>query len=137
MAKEINFNFAQHDEWIAEASMERMEKVAETIRDESKRILKSKVKGNINRPAKGPVWTERKAGAMVETIRVVKKKGQSGLKDRNIWVMAGNFKTWWAAQMEYGRGGWKGGAKSFLRPGMRSAESKAKTILESGQGDKG
>jgi hypothetical protein len=68
---------------------------------------------------------------MVDTIRVVRKHGSS---ERNVWVMAGNYNTWWALQLEYGRGAWMGKAKSFLRPALNAASSnsKIKGILEGG-----
>jgi hypothetical protein len=75
---------------------------------------------------------ERDPGALVATIRVVRKKGDP---TRNIWIMAGNYKTWWAVQTEYGRGGWKGGAKAFLRPAMAKAPATIKAILEGGHGE--
>ena len=68
---------------------------------------------------------------------MVEKKDQWGfqgikLANRNIWVMAGNFKTWYAKQVEYGKGGWKGGAHPFLRPAMRKSRAKLKMIIEGG-----
>lgn len=118
--------------------MDRLEKACWAIADEAKRILRSKIKGPpITRPVppgRTDVWMERTPGAMVDTIRVVRRKGDTS---RNVWIMAGNYKTWWAKQMEYGRGGWKGGAKSFLRPALRRAKSLAgvRSALESGAGE--
>jgi len=134
MAKMINWNTAIFEAECVNVSMDRLEAAARIIRDDAKRILKSQIKGPpITRPGKQgqPVWEERDPGALVETIRVVRKKDSTS---RNIWIMAGNYKTWWALQTEYGRGGWKGGAKPFLRPAMANAPSAIKGILESGGG---
>lgn len=127
MARKIDFNFAQYDELIDKASLDRMEQAAAVIRDDARRILKSQLRGNVTRPpyAGGAPWTARTAGAMVETIRVVRKEGK-----KNVWVMAGNYLTWWAVQLEFGRGQWRGGAKPYLRPAMKGAEGKIKGILE-------
>jgi hypothetical protein len=132
---EIKFNFEQYDGQLAKSCMERIREAGELIRDEVK--MKCRV-GSINRPpyktGKYPnqSWTSREAGAMRNTVRVVEKKGESGLKNRNIWVMAGNYKAWWAIQMEYGRRGWKGGALPFMRPGADSARSRVQSIIENG-----
>ena len=121
---------------LINAGMGRLEKAGEIIRDNAKIILAGKTKGNISHPPykKGPYagvyWTEREAGAMLKTIRVVRKNDS---KTRNIWIMAGNKKTWWAAQMEFGRGGWKGGPRSFLRPALKKSVSQVKTMIESGE----
>lgn len=80
----------------------------------------------------GSPWTARHYRAMVATIRVVRKKDPNV---RNVWIMAGNYVTWWALQMEYGGAGWKGGRKSFLRPALKGSESQIRAILESGQGE--
>lgn len=118
------------------AGMGRLKVAAGMIRDEAKRILKSKMKGApINRPvyktgkAKGMYWTAREHGAMIKTIRVSTKKGS---KARNVWIMAGTDKTWWALQMEYGRGGWQGGRRSFLRPAIKKSIPKIKNYLKNG-----
>jgi hypothetical protein len=130
---EIRFNFEQYDGQLAKSCMERLRDAAGEIQLQA--ILKCKV-GNISRPiykkgrAANQTWTEREVGAMRRTIRVVEKTGESGLQNRNVWVMAGNYKTWWAVQMEYGRGGWKGGPLPFLRPGSDSARSRVQSIIE-------
>jgi len=116
--------------------MERLKEAAEIIKDEAKRILKSKMKGApINRPVyktgdyAGQYWTEREYGAMIRTVRVVAKRGATG---REVRIYAGNSKTWWATQMEYGRGGWKGGPRSFLRPAINKSIPKIKQLIENG-----
>jgi len=135
MAKMINWNTAAFEAECGKIGMDRLEMAAHIIANNAKRILQSKIKGPpVTRPPKYgvPVWMERDPGALVATIRVVRKYGDPG---RNVWIMAGNYKTWWAVQTEYGRGGWKGGAKSFIRPAMKAAPSAIKSVLESGHGE--
>jgi HK97 gp10 family phage protein len=106
------------------AAMDRIEKAAGVIRDAARRNC---TVGTISRPAKGKFWTERSPGAMRDTIRVATKEGA-----KNVFLIAGDKKTWWATQMEYGRGGWKGGAKPFIRPAIASTKDEVKSIIEGG-----
>ena len=128
---EIKFDFEQYDGQIAKASMERLRKGAEAIRGAAKAKC---IVGTVNRPLKPgqPYWMERTPGAMRETIRVSEKQGKQGLENRDVWIIAGNKKTWWATQMEFGRGGWKGGRKSFMRPALRSTKHEVQNIIENG-----
>jgi len=75
---------------------------------------------------------EREIGALRRTIRVTEKTGESGLIGRDVRVIAGNRKTWYALQVEYGRGGWKGGAHPFLRPAMRGRKAEIQRVIEGG-----
>ena len=143
---EIVFNFEQYDGQIAKACMTRLRKAADVIVDAAKANCaigdayytyptKSggvKVVPGIRQATGGKYWTERSRGAMRNTIRQTEKHGVDGLEGNNIWIIAGNDKTWWATQMEYGRGGWKGGAKPFMRPALRRTKSQVQNILENG-----
>lgn len=157
MAK-INFNFSKYDFEIRQASLDRLEKAAEAIRDKAKALLSAQIKetykehgpyrrryvkgsgligymsgessaANIVYGGTAPIWTERQHGAMVKTIRVVRSKNPN---INNVWVMAGNFKTWWAVQLEYGKGDWRGKKKSFLRPAMTAAAQGIRSALQGG-----
>ena len=138
MAKMTNWNTAAFQAECVNVSMDRLEAAACIIRDKAKQILRSKITGPpITRPipkGRHDIWLERTPGALIETIRVVRKYGD---KTRNIWIMAGNYKTWWAKQIEFGRAGWKGGAKSFLRPALKRAPVTMKVVIENGQGETG
>jgi hypothetical protein len=130
--KMINWNTEAFEKECVNVSMDRLEAAAKIIRDDAKQILRSKIKGPpITRHGQKEVWMERDPGALIDTIRVARKKGDPS---RDVWIIAGNYKTWWALQTEYGRGGWKGGAKSFLRPAMAKASIAIKTALEGGSG---
>jgi hypothetical protein len=116
--------------------MARLKAAAKIIANDARRILASKIEGPpISHPPyksgkdKGAYWTEREAGAMLKTIRVVTKNDAAS---RNVWIMAGTDKTWWAIQMEYGHGEWRGGARSFLRPALKNAPNTCKEIIENG-----
>jgi hypothetical protein len=141
MARMINWNTDAFHAQCARISMNRLEAIAEIIRDDAKKILKSKLVGNWTEhgPYKtgksvGAIWTERTKAAMVDTIRVVRKKDEAS---RNIRIYMGNFKTWWAVQMEFGHGSWRGGARAALRPAMRNSLNAAKSVLENGNGETG
>ena len=47
-------------------------------------------------------------------------------------MIAGNYKTWWATQLEFGRGQWRGGKKSFMRPAVNKTKGQVTAILEGG-----
>jgi hypothetical protein len=137
---EIKLNFEQYDNIIAKSSMARMRAAASVL--QMAMILKIKKSYKNRRPVykKGPyagrVWTARDMDIMAKTIRVVEKnKGQFGLDNCNVRVYAGNFKTWWATQMEFGRGDWKGGASPFMRPAIAATKSQIKVVLESGNAE--
>jgi hypothetical protein len=136
--KMINWNTAPFLAECKNVGMDRIEVAAHIIADDAKRTLQSKVKGPSVKHGvykkgqyKGKIWTERDPGALIKTIRVVRKHGDP---THNIWIMAGNYKTWWALQTEYGRGGWKGGVKSFIRPAMKNSPAAIKRALEGGSG---
>jgi hypothetical protein len=135
---EIKLNFAQYDELIKNASMARIRQAAEVI--QMNMILKCKKSYKNRRPVykKGPyagqIYTARDMDIMAKTIRVVEKKGPGLHAEPNVRVYAGNFKTWWAVQMEYGRGAWKGGASPFMRPAINGSKAQIKTVLEGGSG---
>lgn len=136
MAKMLNWNTAEFEAHCIGVTLDRLEVAAQIIADDMKNILTGQVKGNWREhgPYGGgsaPLWTARRHGALAKTIRVVRRKNDAS---RNIWIMAGNWAVWWALQTEYGRGGWKGGRKSFMRPAMKKAGAAIQTALEGGHG---
>lgn len=154
MAKQIDLNFGKYDPEIYKASMDRIEAAAQVIRDDARKILASQLKGKWKEHgpyksyyrkhlttrhgkggpperimSEGASWTARQKAAMVKTIRVVRYNDPAS---KNVWIMAGHFNVWWAIQLEFGRGLWRGGAKPFMRPAMAMAENRIKGILEGG-----
>ena len=148
----INWNTAEFEAQCIGVTLDRLEVAAQIIADDMKAILAPQLTGHTIIKTKnggvaivpwqehgayatgknaGEIWTERYKKKMLGTIRAVRKKDSNA---RNIWIVAGNFKTWWALQMEYGRGGWHGKKKSFMRPAMRRAGVAIQTALEGSHG---
>jgi len=124
--------------------MERIEKAAIVVRDAARRKVPV-WKGKLHGPYKkgkyaGERWTAREYGGLLKSIRVTKKKesymdGGFGFRvanNMNVWIMCGNFLSFYAVQVEFGRGGWKGGAQPFLRPAFNESMAQIKTIIENG-----
>ena len=132
MARMVNWKPEAFMALCINVSMDRLEECGNLIAADAKQILQSQITGTpITRTNQKAEWMEREPGALVNTIRVVRKHDSTS---RNIWVMAGNKKTWWALQTEFGHGGWKGGAKPFLRPAFKKAASTCQGVLEGDQG---
>ena len=143
MAKMLNYNISEIIPEISKASMPVLEECCALIVNEMKSELwNGKIKADWKRHGvyqsgknAGQIWTSRDSYTeMLNTIRLVKKNSGNtvfGTKGNGIWVMAGNYKTWWAAQMEYGHGGWKGGARPFFRSGIKKSLPKISSLLQS------
>ena len=147
----ISIDLSKYDSEFHEEAMRRLVAAAGVVRDDARSILAGQLKGGWKEhgPYKrmyahakqrgglvsyigdggGSSWTARQKAAMVKTIRVTRSHDKSR---KNVYVNAGNYNTWWAIQLEYGRGAWKGGAKPFLRPALKGAESRIIGILEGG-----
>ena len=138
-------------EFFADA-LNRVESAADVIRNSAKVKLKASIAsaakgGNSlagerwreHGPYKsgqnaGASWTKRYHQEMVDTIRTVRSLDPT---KKDIWIIAGNYDSWWAKQLEYGNGGWKGGKKSFFRPAMRESMNEVVNICENGGGPRG
>jgi len=134
MAKMINWNPERKIPEFRKIGMERLVACAEVVRMNAIYKLQSLIRGGWKEheeyktgKSAGKYWTVRHYREMVHTIRVVRKHNETS---RDVRIYAGNKKTWWAIQMEYGRGGWKGGPRSFLRPAIRSSIPQIKAIVE-------
>lgn len=126
--------------------MERIEKAGIVVRDAARsKMVGFKYTWKEHGPyqsgkSRGKIWTARDYEALKKTIRVTKKKdsvlnsgfGFRAAKSMNVWIMAGNYKTWYAVQVERGRGGWKGKAHPFLRAAFRESIPQIKYIVENG-----
>jgi hypothetical protein len=156
MAK-IDIDLQKYDGEFKKAGMERVERAAAAIRDEARALItigkitrvpgrrkyRNKA-GHLVESPTPPIWMERTPGGMKKTIRVVKKKqfdnvmqmdvgsGTFWIEGKDVRVYAGNYKTWYATQMEYGRGKWRGGPRSFMRPALKRAEALVRMIIEGG-----
>lgn len=136
MARMVNWDPTDKIKEIRNAGMDRLESAAGIIQKNAIMKLRSLIKETYREHGAykkgqyaGKSWTARHYREMIHTIRVVRKRDESS---RNIWIMAGNYNTWWALQMEYGRGEWKGAAKSFFRPALNGSVPEIKAALASG-----
>jgi hypothetical protein len=75
----------------------------------------------------GKWWTARDAGELLRSVRVVKKEDSA---HRNIWVITGNSKAYYAAAYEYSTDPKRG--KKFYRPALASSRSRMKSVIENG-----
>jgi hypothetical protein len=144
MAVKFNLDMSKWDTEFFHDALDRVESAADVIRDKAKVRLKASIASAKGNPPPslagerwkehgpyGASWTARYHKEMVNTIRTVRSKNPAV---KNIWVMAGAYDSWWALQLEYGRGDWKGGAKPFFRPAMRESMGEVIAICESGGG---
>lgn len=145
----VSWNPEEFAPEILSNCMERIEKAAIVVRDAARaKMTGFKYKWKEHGPYNSgkyhnQVWTARDYDALKKTIRVTRKyeAGMLGgspaygfrlASNMNVWVMAGNYKTWYAQQVEYGHGGWKGGAHPFLRTAFKESMAKMKSIMENG-----
>jgi len=77
----------------------------------------------------GKWWTARDAGELLRSVRVVKPLTPDP-KDRNIWVVVGNSKAYYAAIFEYSTDPNHG--HKFYRPALASAKPRIKSVIENG-----
>jgi hypothetical protein len=142
MAYMLNYNISEKLPQIRKAGMAVLEECCEIIVNQMKADLGGVIEANWKRHGvyktgkdAGKIWTARDSYIeLLKTIRLVKKnEGDNifGLKNNNIWVMAGNYKTWWAKQAEYGRGDWKGGKRPFFRSGINKSLPQIEALLAS------
>lgn len=150
MAVKFNLDLSKWDTEFFHDALNRVESAADVIRNLARVKLKASIasaRGKANSLAgerwkeHGPYatgntasYTARYHKEMVNTIRTVRSKNPAV---KNIWVMAGAYDPWWALQLEYGHGGWKGGKKSFFRPAIKESESEIISICENGGGPRG
>jgi hypothetical protein len=128
----INLKLEQYDGEFMALALDRMEHAAVILRDAAR---SNAHEGVISRgPYKtgkyaGKEWTAREIGGLKRTIRVTRSKDPSA---RNVWVMSGNYKAWYAVQEEFGRGGWKGGGHPYMRPAISSTKDAMRREIEGG-----
>lgn len=150
MAVKFELDLSKYDAEFFNDALDRVESAADVIRNRAKVKLKASIaaaaKGGSSLAGErwkehGPYktgntasWTARYHKEMVNTIRTVRSHNPAV---KNIWVMAGADDPWWAIQLEYGHGGWKGGAKPFFRPAINESLGEVASICENGGGPRG
>lgn len=103
-------------------AMDRLIAAGEAVAEKARSLCKV---GTISRPMyskgryAGQYWTARDAGALKKTIRVFTKHGGTG---RNVWVMAGTKKVYYAQIVEF--------YTPFLRPALNGSKAKIKRIIQ-------
>lgn len=154
MARMVNWDTEAFQAACIGVTMDRLEAAARIIAEDMKRILAPQLTGMQKITGKdstqyipweehgpyktgkyaGKGWTAREKKAMLRSIRVARKKDSTSRDIRIVAGYWGDLSSWWALQLEYGRGEWKGGRKSFMRPAMAKAGAVIQTCLESGTG---
>ncbi len=107
--------------------MDRLAEVGERVAERAKQIAPV----GVDIP-KGPgKWSGRRAGALRDSIRMVRLKDDPKL---NIRVYAGNTEVFYARFVEYGVHTSKGKfwKKPYLRPAFNQVKGLAKNILSEG-----
>jgi HK97 gp10 family phage protein len=113
-----NWNPDLANEAVTKQAMDFLELAAEKIAERARQ----KVPIGKNRPqyTNGKEWTARQAGALRDTIRVVRLPGDPKL---NVRVYAGNGKdVYYAGWVEYGSIHNKTPRQPFLRPALNEAK---------------
>lgn len=121
---------------MAEAQR-RLMKAANILKDNVRSNLKAVIKNpNYSRPVyktgkyAGKWWTARDANELLNSVRIVQKNTDIERGHRNIWIMCGHSKAYWAAMFEFATDPKRG--KKFFRPAIASSRPKMKSVLENG-----
>jgi HK97 gp10 family phage protein len=111
---------------IEKKAMDRLAKAGELVASKARQKVPV---GKDRSPYKnGKEWTGRKAGALRDSIRVVRLNGDPKL---NVRVYAGNrTDAFYAHFVEYGTV--KMPARPFLRPALNSNKAEIMSIMENG-----
>lgn len=124
------------DAEIIPNAMERLEAAGRVLAEKTRANLRAKIRvGNISRPVAksgkyaGKSWTARNPGALMKSVRVVRKKGD---RDRNVWVMVGNKEVYYGQAFEYATDPKRGGA--FFRPAIAQSKSGMEDAIKNGTG---
>lgn len=115
--------------------------LANKVRSNLKTIIAKNGNQHISRPeykhkfvngkwvdVQGPWWTARTAGELLYSVRVVKNANQQ--VNRDVWVMVGQKKAYYAAMFEYATKSGRG--EPFWRPAIKSSRQKMISVFERG-----
>ncbi len=111
---------------LADQSMETLQAAAELVADAARRL----VPVGTSRPAAkgGKDWTARQAGALRDSIRVVRLHGDP---KHNVRIYAGSRTVFYARFVEYGTHNMR--ARPFLRPALQAMKSQILSLLRGGR----
>jgi len=118
-----NWNPAKADPEIMGAAMDRLVAVGNVIAEKARQ----KCPVGIDIPKGKGKWSGRDAGALRDSIRVVRRFGDDR---RNIRIYAGSRKVFYARWVETGTVKMK--KRPFLRPAVYASKAEAKQILLNG-----
>ncbi|MHB8110493.1 MAG: HK97-gp10 family putative phage morphogenesis protein [Syntrophorhabdaceae bacterium] len=104
---------------IEKKVMDRLESAAQRVAEKARSLVP--VGKDVTGKGK---WSKREAGALKNTIRVVRLKGDP---KQNIRVYAGNRDVYYARFVEYGTVKMK--AKPFMRPALNASKAEIKAIV--------
>jgi hypothetical protein len=112
---------------------ERMGRAAIVLKDKIKSNLSTIIKHQVSRPMyktgddKEKWWTARDAGELMHSVRIVSSPDP---KQRNIWVIAGSKKAYYAVMFE--RASTPARGKAYFRPAIAATKHEMITIIEKG-----
>jgi len=110
---------------------ERMNAAAEVLAENTRANLRSIIQHAISRPVyktgknANKWWTARTAGELLHSVRIVKQENS-----RNIWIMVGQRKAYYAVMFEAAADPSRG--KAFFRPAILKSRSRMLSILKNG-----
>jgi tRNA G10 N-methylase Trm11 len=112
---------------ITKKAMNRLQKGGELVASKARQ----KVPIGKDRPPykTGKEWTARKAGALKNSIRVVRLKDDPKL---NVRIYAGNKEVYYARWVEMGSVHNKEPRKPYLRPSLHESKAAIMSIMENG-----
>ncbi len=122
---------------VMDQAQHRLNLAANILKDKVYSNLRSAIAKQFNRPVyktgknTGIWWTARDAGEFLRSVRVVQRYEDTQMGIRNIRIIAGNKKAYWATMYEMTMNPARG-AKPFFRPALRSVRNKMSSILENG-----
>lgn len=123
------------ENWHPELASDEMTKKAMNRLQKAGELVASKARQKVpigkDRPPykTGKEWTGRKAGALKNTIRVVRLKDDPKL---NIRVYAGNKEVYYARWVEMGSVHNREPRKPYLRPSLNESKTSIMSIMENG-----
>ena len=113
--------------------MNRMNLAADLLKNKIKSNLSVIIQHRVSRPVyktgknAGKWWTARDAGELLHSVRTVQSPDPT---QRNIWVMAGSKKAYYAVMFE--RAATPARGKAYFRPAIASSRAKMLSIMEKG-----
>jgi len=128
--------------WNPQPALEIATEIGMQRLNQAGEVLAAKVRSNLRTIIKNPAysrpvyktgksagkwWTARDAGEMLKSVRVVSKS----IGERNVWVIVGHSKAYYATMFEYATTIKRG--KAFFRPAIAASKARMRQIIERGK----